>query len=305
MIQSLAYIGFTSPNAEQWRSFGPEVLGLELTDPGPDGSLRLRNDDQAWRIAMHPGDADGLAYLGWAVDGPEGLAATAAAVTAAGFEVHTGDADLAATRGADEVAWYLDPFGFRHELAHGFATGAPFAPGRPGVSFVTGDGGLGHAVLIVPDMQAATDFYVGVLGFEHSDDIDMGLFVRFLHCNPRHHTLAFSAVPGMVGMHHLMLEVADPDEVGRALDIVNERGMQLAMTLGRHTNDEMFSFYVRTPSGFEVEYGAGGRLIDATRPWTPEEHDAMSYWGHKPPADPLFPGILAPFEPASAQEVHP
>ena len=32
------------------------------------------------------------------------------------------------------------------------------------------------------------------------------------------------------------------------------------MTLGTHTNDRMTSFYVRTPSGFEIEYGFGGRI---------------------------------------------
>jgi hypothetical protein len=66
------------------------------------------------------------------------------------------------------------------------------------------------------------------------------------------------------------------------------------MSLGRHTNDRMTSFYVRTPSGFEIEYGAGGRLIDMTEPWMPGHYDAMSFWGHKPPAEPLLPGILHP-----------
>ena len=169
-----------------------------------------------------------------------------------------------------------------------------FTPGRPGTSFVTGDGGMGHVVLIVPDLDDATHLFQEVLGFRHSDDIDMGLYVRFFHCNRRHHTLAISAVPGMTGVHHLMLEVADVDTVGRAYDTVNEQHLQLAMTLGRHTNDHMTSFYVRTPSGFEVEYGAGGRLLDTSKPWTPEQFDAMSFWGHKPPEGGLFPGILHP-----------
>jgi hypothetical protein len=36
----------------------------------------------------------------------------------------------------------------------------------------------------------------------------------------------------------------------------------IAQTLGRHTNDRIVSFYARTPSGFEVEFGfgAGWRL---------------------------------------------
>jgi extradiol dioxygenase len=102
----------------------------------------------------------------------------------------------------------------------------------------------------------------------------------------------------MVGMHHLMLEVGSIDDVGTGLDIVNERSIPLAMSLGRHTNDHMTSFYVRTPSGFEIEYGTGGLLIDDAT-WEVATLDAQSTWGHKPPADgPLLPQILAPFVPA-------
>ena len=68
MIKNLAYIGFRSPNAEEWRSFGPEVLGAELAPDGPDGAVRLRVDDAAHRIVIHPGERNELAYLGWEVD---------------------------------------------------------------------------------------------------------------------------------------------------------------------------------------------------------------------------------------------
>ncbi len=300
MIQSLAYIGFTSPRADDWKRFGPDVLGLEVVEPGPDGAVRLRNDDAAWRLAIHPGATDDLAYLGWAVDGESALTAAIESLSIAGVEVVRGDDTLASEREVESVAWFRDPFGFRHELSHGqhFQPGT-FTPGRPLSRFVTGDGGLGHVVLIVPDLDEATAFFGGLLGFRHSDDIDNGLHVRFMHCNSRHHTVAFSAVPGMVGVHHVMLEVAEVDDVGRAHDIVNEQQLQLAMTLGRHTNDEMTSFYVRTPSGFEIEYGSGGRLIDTTESWTPGHYDSTSYWGHRPPTEPLFPGILRP-APASS-----
>ena len=301
MIESLAYLGFTSPEAERWRTFGPEVLGLQVADDGPDGAVRLRNDSAAWRIAIAPGDADDLAHIGWAVDGPDGLTAATERLAAAGVEVVAGDADLAAARSVEAISWFVDPFGFRHELVWGQAEATePFTPGRPmDGGFVTGAGGLGHIVLVVPDLDAATDFYLGTLGFELSDDIDMGLYVRFAHCNPRHHTLAFATVPGMVGVHHLMLEVEHEADVDRALAIVEARDLTLAMGLGKHTNDEMYSFYVRTPSGFEIEYGAGGRLIDTSTPWTPEHFDAMSQWGHEPPAEILFPGILKPHEAAT------
>lgn len=296
MIRSLAYLGFTSPAAPKWTSFGPDVLGAQVVaaSDDEDGLVRLRIDDAAWRLAIHPGETNDVAYIGWDVGGAPELAAAVDGLTRAGFDLVEGDPGLHEQRGVDGLAWFTDPFGFRHELTYGQRDGAePFTPGRElDGGFVTGAGGMGHIVLMVPDFDAANDFFVDTLGFSHSDDVEMGVQVRFLHCNPRHHTLAFTAVPGMVGLHHLMLEVEQPNDVGRAYDIVNEKSLPLAMTLGRHTNDEMFSFYVRTPSGFEIEYGSGGRLMNLDEPEPAGLFDAQSIWGHRPPEERLFPGIL-------------
>ena len=62
---------------------------------------------------------------------------------------------------------------------------------------------------------------------------------------------------------------------------VQAEGIPVARTLGRHTNDRMISFYARTPSGFEVEYGWGGHLVDDAS-WEPAELTAVSSWGHVP-----------------------
>ena len=51
------------------------------------------------------------------------------------------------------------------------------------------------------------------------------------------------------------------------------------MTLGRHPNDRMVSFYVRSPSGFEIEYGWGA--LEVGEEWTVTQYDAVSVWGHK------------------------
>jgi 3,4-dihydroxy-9,10-secoandrosta-1,3,5(10)-triene-9,17-dione 4,5-dioxygenase len=42
----------------------------------------------------------------------------------------------------------------------------------------------------------------------------------------------------------------------------------------------MVSFYVRTPGGFDVEYGTGGLLVD-DRTWVTRETTAISLWGHR------------------------
>ena len=299
MIRNLAYIGFSSPAAEQWRTFGPEILGAELAEDRPGGTVRLRVDSAAWRIAVHPGDTHDLAYLGWAVSDDDDIDMVAARLAAEGIAVNADD-DLARQRCVARAAWFTDPLGFRHELTHGLRHGGAFTPGRPLSGFVTGSQGLGHAVLIVPDLDAAERFYTDVLGFRRSDTI--GRSLRFLHCASRaarHHTVALVGVPDMVGMHHLMLEVESIDDVGTALDLVNGRQLPLAMGLGRHPNDLMISFYVRTPSGFEIEYGTGGVVVDDDA-WQVSGYNDTSLWGHKPPAHPLLPQILRPFTPAGA-----
>ncbi len=296
MIQALSYIGFTSPNAEQWLQFAPEILGLEVAPRGPEGAVRLRVDDAPYRITIHSGKTDELAYLGWQTAGPAALDGSVAALKSRGIEVHEADRDLIALRPVTDLAWFIDPFGIRHELSWGLGTRpGSFRPGRPLSGFVTGRGGLGHVVLFVPDLDQAQDFY-DTLGFRLSDRVEAGISLRFFHCNTRHHTIALAATPGRVGMHHLMLEVKSLDDVGAALDLCNQRGIPLAMGLGRHTNDLMTSFYVRTPSGFEIEYGWGGRMIEDEANWDIRTYDSGSIWGHKVPETAPRPGLLRPFK---------
>ena len=292
MIQSFAYIGFSSPAAAAWRTFGPDVLGAQLADR-TDDVVALRIDDRAARLLVHPGETDDVAYLGWDCGDAAGIADVVEMLRAAGIAAES-DPTMAAIRQVDELVAFTDPWGFRHELTHGLAAGGAFTPGRPMAGFVTCEQGLGHLVFLLPDLDAGQRFYTDVLGFKISDHIEWnGLSLRFLHCNPRHHTLALGSVPGMVGIHHLALEVREIDDVGRSLDLVNDLGIPVAMGYGKHTNDWMTSFYVHTPSGFEIEYGAGGRTVDDDT-WQFEVYDAMSIWGHKPPAEPIFPGILRP-----------
>ena len=296
MIQSLSYIGFASPNADAWPEFAASVLGAEVAERGADGAVRLRIDDAAARIYIHPAERNDLAYLGWAVAGPGPLEAAVSSLKGHGLEVQRGDADLARLRAVADIAWFVDPFGFRHELSWGLTVQpGSFRPGRPISGFVTGAGGLGHAVLMIPDLARGERFYTEVLGLKLSDRVDDGMSLRFFHCNQRHHSLAFAAIPGMVGMHHLMLELASLDDVGTALDLCAEREIPLAMSLGHHTNDRMTSFYLRTPSGFEIEYGWGGLLVENEDTWVVRSYDAGSVWGHKPPAQMLPPGIMRPF----------
>ncbi len=87
-------------------------------------------------------------------------------------------------------------------------------------------------------------------------------------------------MPARPGIVHLMIEAASLDDVGRALDrCAQPRRARCRATLGRHANDLMVSFYVRTPGGFDIEYGTDGLLVDDAT-WISRESTAVSLWGH-------------------------
>src|SRR5437879_9583793 len=79
-----------------------------------------------------------------------------------------------------------------------------------------------------------------------------------------------------------MLEVDDLDVLGRALDYCADRNVPLQSMLGKHSNDHMVSFYCQSPSGLTIEYGWGGRQVDAAAHQV-GRYDYPSFWGHRPP----------------------
>ena len=49
--------------------------------------------------------------------------------------------------------------------------------------------------------------------------------------------------------------------VGQSYDIAQREEDRVAVKFGRHPNDFMTSFYMRTPSDFLIEHGWGGRKL--------------------------------------------
>jgi len=211
-------------------------------------------------------------------------------LTKAGVAFEEGSPEEAAERRVQELVRFRDPWDNVFELFHGISYES-----RPIVTpyasrFVTAEQGMGHIVLPVLDDVEALTFYTDVLGFRLRDSMSMpGEFVgkepgskvwlRFLGVNARHHSLAFLPMPNAAKCVHVMLEVDRLDDVGRALERVRKHRAPLSATLGRHMNDEMVSFYVRSPAGFDIELGTEGLQVDDDR-WVARESTAVSYWGH-------------------------
>lgn len=278
-ILSLGYLGVNAEQLSDWADFGPNLLGLQAVDTTAK-TLAFRMDDRRQRLHVEENGRSSMQYFGWEVLDGAALQAFAARLEAHKVKVHYGDRALADQRRVAELVWFLDPAGNRVELFHGAEIAAePFVPGRNIDGFRTGAMGLGHAVLTCENLGDLLPFYTEILGFGVSDYVLEPFRAYFLHVNPRHHSLALVET-GMVGVHHLMMELLQFDDVGHAYDLAQHRGENIGVTLGRHSNDYMTSFYTYSPSKFLIEYGWGGREIDPTN-WEPFElTEGPSIWGH-------------------------
>jgi 2,3-dihydroxybiphenyl 1,2-dioxygenase len=277
MLQALGYVGFGSDKLEDWSTYATRFLGMELVDKSA-ASLALRMDDRKQRVIIAREMPQ--SFYGWEVADAAGLGALAARLDAAGVKVARGSAALAAERHVKDLIVFADPIGNRLEAFHGAEVAAePFRPGRTISGFRTGPLGMGHAVLTIERLDDVLPFYRDLLGFGLSDYILKPFRAFFFHVNPRHHSLAFIET-GRNGVHHLMVELFSLDDVGQGYDIALMDKESIGVTLGRHTNDHVTSFYSRSPSDFMVEYGWGGRLVEPGK-WTAEEYTiGPSLWGH-------------------------
>jgi extradiol dioxygenase len=295
-VSQVAYVGIGVSNMASWQSFAADVLGLQVRK-GDDGTVYLRMDEYHHRIALHPSGEDDVLYVGLQAPTHAAYENGKAALRAAGVPVEQGTpTEIANRRVFDLVKFQTGGVPFELSIGPTAVWDVPFEPGRPMSGFKTGALGFGHVVLRSDSVEESTRLLTERLGFRISDYIRS---MVFLHCNPRHHSIAFQPSASNLPrsrdkrMWHFMLETNSLDDVGIALDLATKTGAPVASTLGRHSNDQMVSFYVLTPSGFEVEYGWGGRLIDDSV-WQVQRHDRGSLWGHKAlptPAAPSAPQV--------------
>jgi extradiol dioxygenase len=287
-IRALGYLGFESPWAKAWEDFGPEIFGLGLAEPGNDGTVYLRMDDRHHRIAIHPGGADRLAYIGWELRGTADFAATVEELDRKKLDVTLGSPADCAERRVQGLARFHDPAGYVHEVFYGPTVIAnSFLPGKAMGGFVAEGYGVGHVVVVVPELtRELEEFATAVLGFKlfSGAPAEMGQHggprPQFYRCNRRTHCFAYIGISGMRGVQHMCIEAKRLDDVGRAYDLVQERNLPITLSLGRHTMDTLVSFYMRTPGGFDIEFGAGGELLSDDIVQINPSHSEV--WGHKP-----------------------
>lgn len=286
-VRSLGYLRLESNDLGKWKTFGADFLGLMPVEGGDSESLSFRMDDYPARIVVSPGAQPTMTALGFEVLDERELANLVADVEKAGIKVTAGTEAEAAERKVTGFVKFNDPGGNPVELFYG--TTLDHVPVQtPLVSkFVTGDMGFGHAIISAEDARSTFDFYVNVLGFiERNTMRSPGGTTWFMGCNPRHHTLGVTPMPGPGRLLHFMVEGAALDDVGRALDRAATYEVPMMHSLGKHTNDHMVSFYVWSPENYAVEFGWNG--LKVPEPVPVYEITDGAFWGHHftPPPQP-------------------
>jgi len=282
-VVQLGYLAFEVSSLDAWRAFAENTLALSFGELLPSGGFTLRMDAHPQRFIVEPGPLDDVSAIGWQVADRDALERIAASIP----EHVRGTPAECAARKVQALIKFQDPSGTATEVFWG-----PVLAGEPAPNpllrsrFVAGDLGLGHVVIGADDPARTIAFYREVLGFRLSDEIRCRYFghdvdIAFFHVNGRHHSLAIGQRHGK-RIHHFMLEVASIDDVGLCFDRALRHNVPIAQTLGKHPNDRMFSFYAHTPSGFQFEFGHGGRVVDDAD-WQTTTYDRISIWGHHPP----------------------
>ena len=122
------------------------------------------------------------------------------------------------------------------------------------------------------------------MGFRVTDKFSWGPNgAVFMRSTARHHSLAYIdlPIPGGPGLNHFMIEAKSLEDVGRAYDRAMDAHVNIVNSLGQHSNDPMLSFYVQSPSGFNVELGWKGLMVDDSN-WTVRTYTGRGeMWGHR------------------------
>lgn len=291
-VSNLGYLVLGVSDLDAWERFAVDIIGLQAGRRVTGESLALRMDEYAQRILLEKSPGDDLLAAGWEFDSDEELDAFVDRVRQSGARVDAAEPELASRRCVPRLFTCIDPDGVSHEFYTRAARAAGTDPFRSKVlrgRFNTGRLGVGHYVAVPKSVELANAFCKDVLGLKVSDHArgemapGVVLEIAFLHARTgRHHSVAIAKVPFPFKkrIHHILVEATDFNDVGLAYDRCAKAGIPMAMELGHHPNDQMFSFYVQTPSGFALEFGHGGVVVDDST-WDVRQYAELSDWGHR------------------------
>lgn len=290
---SLGYLVIHSRRLPEWQRFAGDGLGVH-TDMTSDGTLALRIDAHQRRIILREGAAEDVVAIGWQLHDEAALQLMLERLRVARIKVQEVGGAEASERGVERFWTFAGPKHVAYELFTQPVLGTS-ALSMKASGFVTGDMGLGHFAMTTREPEAALHFFRSLFDARVSDTIEdklngVTLELTFMRINGRHHSIALAATRGRrmnplrTAIHHMNLQAQSLDDVTEAYQRLRAMGVPIANAIGQHPNDRELSFYVQTPSGFEIELGWNPVIVDeaAEANWQQGHYQGISLWGHFP-----------------------
>lgn len=286
----MGYLLAESTRLDEWRRFAAEGLGLHV-DISQPRVLACRIDAHQRRLIVREGAPEDVTAIGWQLDDAAALQLAFARLATRGISVQEGSAEEAAMRGVRRFWFFAGPKKLRTELfTDAVLSDLPLRMKASG--FVTGAAGMGHVAVTTREPEVMQAFWKNVFDARLSDEIKdridgLNLDFAFLRFNERHHSLATASTRGVrlnplrTQIHHLNLQCASLDDVTQSYLRCRAMGYRIANTIGQHPNDRELSFYVETPSGWEIELGWNPIVVDE-QTWRTATYEGISLWGHRP-----------------------
>lgn len=297
----MGYVVIESRRLDDWRRFMKQGLGLHLESES-EGLLAFRMDAHSRRIIIRQGPAEDVVALGVQLRDRQTLDIVLRRLADRGIAVGEGSTADAEQRGVAALHRLKGPKALDIELfVDAVGSDEPLDMlVREG--FVTGDSGLGHVALTSRLPEKMQRFWQEVFDARLSDHISQPmagamLDISFLRLNERHHSIAIAATRGLrldpvrSKVQHMNLVVNARQDLFAAFTRLRDLGYRMAHEMGQHPNDHEVSFYVLSPSGFELELGWDALKVDETS-WVTARHNAISNWGHKPEKNSSLDGLL-------------
>lgn len=285
---NLGYVLVESNKLAEWKTFGADGLGMHV-DEVEGGALAFRLDECQRRIIVMPGDAEDIAAMGFQVEDGASLDEIVRRLAARGVKTTRGSREQARLRGVEDLVSFVGPKRMTIELfTRPVLSDAPLRMRNSG--FLTGAAGMGHVAISTREPEAFQAFWQEVFDARVSDHIEdkvggVAMDFTFLRLNERHHSVAIVCTRGKrldpvrTKIHHLNIQAASLDDVSAAYLRCRQMGYAIANAIGQHPNDKELSFYVVTPSGFEMELGWNPIVVNETE-WQPATYQGISLWGH-------------------------
>lgn len=286
----LGYVVIESERLEAWRQFAQDGLGMHVDQHDAD-TLACRIDERERRLSVLRGRSENVVALGWELQDEEALRLALERLARRGIACQAIQGRQAGQRGVTRFWRLTGPKGLAVELfVEARCSALPLAMKTS--AFVTGAGGLGHVAITTRRPVQMQAFWQDIFDARISDHIEdridgVDLEFAFLRLNERHHSIATAATRGLrlnpvrTQIHHLNLQAAALDDVIQGYLRCKRLGYAIANAIGQHPNDRELSFYVVTPSGFEMELGWGPLLVDEAH-WRQQTYRGISAWGHRP-----------------------